>query len=67
MITKLIKGRIHVQKQIAIYALLWSLLVHFVQSTARSPAGTRFPKCVNVKQKCAALGCTKCKFTLLAS
>ena len=64
------------QKQIAIYTLLWlSLPVHFVQSTARSDssAGTMFPetfpKCVNVKQKCAAqgstLGCTKCKLTLL--
>ena len=49
------------RKQIAIYVLLLRSLL--VQSTVGSPAGTQFPACVNVTQKCAALGCTECKFS----
>ena len=54
---------VHGEKQITIYVLLWSLLVRLILSTAGSPAGTQFPACVNVTQKCAALGCTECKFS----
>ena len=55
--------RVHIQ--FATCALLCSLLAHFVQSTARSTA-IQFPKCANVTQKCASVGCTECKLKLLA-